>query len=49
MQIVVAHNPQLKIDIKDIRKVRRLGGKTGQFLHNRESNAELGMKFHQTK
>jgi hypothetical protein len=34
MQIVVAHNPQLKIDIKDIRKVRRLGGKSGQCRHN---------------
>jgi hypothetical protein len=39
MQIVVAHNLQLKIDIKDIRKVGRLGGKSDQFRHNRESNA----------
>ncbi len=28
-----------------MRKVRRLGGESGQFWHNRPSNAELGMKI----
>jgi hypothetical protein len=37
--------PDSWIKIRVIRKVRRLVAENGQFRHNRESKAELGMKI----